>query len=213
MQTKGMKTWDGGNPKGWVMSEKMDGVRAIWDGVVLRTREGNVVPAPASFTESLPARPLDGELWMGRGTFQAMLSLMKQKAGDWSGVRYMVFDEVEQVVCTGARHLETYADALVAAGAEGVVLRRGDEVRKHKPVFTDEATVVGHDAGKGRNAGRVGALVCEYRGLRFSLGSGMTDDDRIAPPAPGAVVTFSYQGLTGAGIPRNAAFLCVRDYE
>jgi len=195
------------------MSEKFDGVRAMWDGSTLRSREGNILPAPASFLATLPLRSLDGELWLGRGNFQAMLSLVKQSAGDWSGVRYMVFDEIEQIVCTGDRHLEAYAAALVAEGAEGVVLRRGGDVRKLKPVMTDEAAVIGHAPGAGRHAGRCGALLCEYRGIRFSLGSGLCDEQRDAPPSVGEMVTFQYQGLTDGGVPRNASFLCVRDYE
>ncbi len=52
----------------WV-SEKLDGVRAIWDGKTLRFRSGNPVPAPEWLTAALPQRPLDGELWLGRGKF------------------------------------------------------------------------------------------------------------------------------------------------
>mgnify|MGYP001563027299 FL=1 len=41
----------------WV-SEKLDGVRAVWDGRELRFRSGRRVPAPEWFTASLPAEPL-----------------------------------------------------------------------------------------------------------------------------------------------------------
>ena len=39
----------------YLVSEKLDGVRAIWDGKVLRTRAGNVIAAPNWFTKPLPA--------------------------------------------------------------------------------------------------------------------------------------------------------------
>ena len=49
----------------WI-SEKLDGVRAIWDGKTLRFRSGNPAPAPRWFIDALPRQPLDGELWLGR---------------------------------------------------------------------------------------------------------------------------------------------------
>ena len=48
----------------WV-SEKLDGVRAFWDGETLVSRRGNPFVAPPWFVEGFPAAPLDGELWMG----------------------------------------------------------------------------------------------------------------------------------------------------
>lgn len=58
----------------WV-SEKFDGVRAQWDGRSLRFRGGGRVPAPAWFTANFPAAPLDGELWIARDRFDALLKL------------------------------------------------------------------------------------------------------------------------------------------
>ena len=54
----------------WV-SEKLDGVRAYWNGSRLLSRNGNVFPAPDWFVADFPKVPLDGELWGGRGTFDA----------------------------------------------------------------------------------------------------------------------------------------------
>src|SRR5690606_1286923 len=53
----------------WV-SEKLDGVRAYWDGQQLISRQGNRFNAPPWFTANFPDTPLDGELWGGRGTFE-----------------------------------------------------------------------------------------------------------------------------------------------
>ena len=61
----------------WV-SEKYDGVRAQWDGEALRFRGGGRVPAPAWFTAGFPATPLDGELWIGRGRFDALSGIVRR---------------------------------------------------------------------------------------------------------------------------------------
>jgi DNA ligase 1 len=78
----------------WV-SEKFDGVRAYWDGRQLRFRSGNVVSAPSWFVDGLPARALDGELWLGRGTFDRLSAIVRRTPPDdaeWHQVRYMVFE-------------------------------------------------------------------------------------------------------------------------
>lgn len=78
----------------WV-SEKLDGVRAYWDGARLRFRSGRPVPAPAWFVAALPARPLDGELWLGRGTFARLSGIVRRAVPDdaeWRQVRYMIFE-------------------------------------------------------------------------------------------------------------------------
>lgn len=81
------------DPTGWLQSEKLDGVRAYWNGEQFISRQGNVYEAPAWFTAGLPNTPLDGELWMGRQMFQKTISVVKSGPSDrWKDVTYMVFD-------------------------------------------------------------------------------------------------------------------------
>jgi len=78
----------------WV-SEKYDGVRGYWDGQQLLTRGGRRVAVPAWFTAGWPRQPLDGELWAGRGRFDAAQSAIGRDSPDdaaWREMRYMVFD-------------------------------------------------------------------------------------------------------------------------
>ena len=83
------------DPSPYLVSEKYDGVRALWDGRGLRFRRGRAVIAPAWFTASLPAQPLDGELWLGRQRFDALSSIVRSASPQdalWRQVRYMVFE-------------------------------------------------------------------------------------------------------------------------
>jgi len=78
----------------WV-SEKFDGVRAQWDGRILRFRGGGVVPAPAWFTANFPAVPLDGELWIARDAFDTLSGTVRKLEpvdGEWRRVRYLIFE-------------------------------------------------------------------------------------------------------------------------
>ncbi|MCF8148103.1 MAG: DNA ligase [Sulfuritalea sp.] len=80
---------------GYAVSEKLDGVRAIWDGKALRFRSGLLINAPRWFVESLPQDTLDGELWMGRGTFDALSGAVRKGNpvdAEWKKITFMVFD-------------------------------------------------------------------------------------------------------------------------
>jgi DNA ligase 1 len=83
------------DPAGYLVSEKLDGVRAYWDGNQLYFRSGQPIAAPSWFTAPLPKVALDGELWIGRGQFERITSIVRRHQpsdGEWREVRYMLFD-------------------------------------------------------------------------------------------------------------------------
>lgn len=85
----------GVSPVGYLVSEKLDGVRALWDGSTLRFRSGRTIAAPAWFIAKLPATPLDGELWLGRGQFDALSGAVRRAQpldAEWQQLKYMVFE-------------------------------------------------------------------------------------------------------------------------
>ncbi len=78
----------------WV-SEKYDGIRGYWTGKQLLTRKGKALNPPEWFVKNWPTSPFEGELWAGRGQFEAVASILQQKqASDeaWQTLRFMVFD-------------------------------------------------------------------------------------------------------------------------
>jgi DNA ligase-1 len=107
---------------GALMSEKLDGEKAIWDGGISRglpasqvpyantvkdyrlknppiatglwSRTGKVIHAPNWFLDLLPGFPLDGELWAGRKNWQQLSSIVSQKIPDdrWHMVEYKIYD-------------------------------------------------------------------------------------------------------------------------
>jgi DNA ligase-1 len=134
--------------RGWWVSEKLDGVRCIATGTALLSRHGKPLNPPAWFLEGLPTDiRLDGELWMGRGTFDRLVSTIQRKNSDWSGVEFHVFDVqsvgtfedrqhklnrplpthvrvVPHLECAGHDALDAMEAAVVNAGGEGLVIRR-----------------------------------------------------------------------------------------
>lgn len=241
------KKHDGQDPAGWWMSEKLDGVRAVWNGENFVSRNGKTFNVPEWFTAQLPGDLiLDGELWEGRGLFQTTVGKIRAKAGDWSGIKFKIFDlvvdgdfenrmkrlenvilpahcqRVDQILCSCRSSLKSFEQEILRKSGEGVMLRKSGSAYDHKrssnllkvkQFKSSEAVVVDYTAGSGKHEGRLGALVCEYMGKLFKIGTGLSDALRDCPPAIGSVVTFSYFETTNAGIPRFASFCAIRDYE
>lgn len=78
----------------YFLSEKLDGVRAYWDGRYLRSRGGNTFSAPQWFLDSLPNTPMDGELWGGRQTFDEVSGIVRRNkpSNGWRKITLMVFE-------------------------------------------------------------------------------------------------------------------------
>jgi len=139
---------------GWWISEKLDGVRAYWDGERFISRLGNEFFAPRWFTEQLPKVPLDGELWGGRKRFQRTVGIVKRQDESelWKELKYVVFDAprhggvfeervafIDQtltalktqwleacahVVCEGVEHLQRELSRVEGLGGEGLMVRQ-----------------------------------------------------------------------------------------
>ena len=70
------------DPTGWLMSEKLDGVRCYWNGTNMYSRNGNPFYAPDEWKAKLPKMALDGELWTSRDNFQKIVSIVRKHGKD-----------------------------------------------------------------------------------------------------------------------------------
>ncbi len=240
------------HPAAYLVSEKLDGVRALWDGRRLRTRGGGDVVAPAWFLQRLPAQALDGELWLGRGRFEALSGAVRRQRPDdaeWRQIRYVVFElpgapgpytaraaalerlaheadfsglqAAAQSVLPDRAALQRRLAEVLQQGGEGLMLHRADApyitgrnpvLQKLKPLHDAEAVVLAAVPGRGRHAGRMGALrVQTPEGRQFLIGTGFSDAQRSSPPVPGSWITYTYRGKTEGGLPRFASFLRLRE--
>jgi DNA ligase-1 len=107
---------------GWWMSEKLDGVRAYWDGERFLSRQGNQFHAPDWFTAGLPTTPLDGELWLNRKSFQETVSIVRRqdKSDHWKKIRYLVFD-APALAAPFEERLQFLAESVARIGSEFVL--------------------------------------------------------------------------------------------
>jgi DNA ligase-1 len=247
-----LKTYNAQNHKvmGWLMSEKLDGIRAIWNGEQLLSKQGNPIHAPDWFLQQLPPFAIDGELWTQRNDVENISSIVRQQQPDqrWQQISYQIFEVpnqagglmdrlavlseflnehpssfihiIEQRKISSKNQLKQQLQQVTALGGEGLVVRnpdtpyhtgRSDQALKIKPYQDAECTVIGYKAGKGKYAGKTGSLKCQLdSGLIIFLGSGLSDQQRLTPPALGSLVTFKYYGLTKNKKPRFPIFLRIR---
>jgi len=142
----------------YLVSEKLDGVRGYWDGTHLFTRSGRLISTPQWFTQGFPDYALDGELWMGRGTFEQISSLIRSKHPSherWREVKFMVFDlpshsqdfaqryaiakselagsspylsVIEQKRFDSVQALDTWFNRVIEQGGEGLMLHHNQSL-------------------------------------------------------------------------------------
>ncbi|QSX35054.1 DNA ligase [Shewanella avicenniae] len=138
------------SPADYLVSEKLDGVRARWDGQRLYSRSGMVINAPSWFIAGFPNEPLEGELWAGYGSFE-QVSLAARGGTDaerWRSIQYWLFDApaalgdfeqryqhfqafdgitpylkvIPQQRGTDIKSLQQQLDDIVSRGGEGLIL-------------------------------------------------------------------------------------------
>jgi DNA ligase 1 len=151
-----------------------------------------------------------------KGTFEERMQFLQATLPE--GNRFVRV--VAQQRCQGVAQLLAERDRVVRLGGEGLMLRqpasayeagRSSTLLKVKPYDDAEATVIAHEPGKGKYAGKLGALrVRTDDGREFSIGSGFNDTQRESPPPVGTVITYRFRGLTAKGMPRFPSFLRIR---
>jgi DNA ligase-1 len=147
-------------------SEKLDGIRAIWNGTQLVTRSGKLIKAPPWFIEPLPNYPLEGELWAGRNNFslvqQTVLDQQPNQQG-WQGITFMLFDAPHQLGNYPARY-QTLHDLLTAQPSPHIKLIEHSPIANFNQLENDLNDVV----QKGGEGIMLRNITTHYRGGRNS---------------------------------------------
>lgn len=141
------------NIKNWYMSEKLDGVRAYWNGKELLTKNGNRIYTPKNFTKNFPNFELDGELWTKREDFENIQNIVldKNPSKNWNEIKYYIFEVpnqkgnfiqrlkiiknwlkkhpnkniqiIEQVKCRDEKTLNIFLNQIIKLKGEGVIIK------------------------------------------------------------------------------------------
>ena len=141
---------------GWVMSEKLDGIRGYWDGRRLLTRKGRPLHPPPWFIQNFPAFELDGELWSKQGEFEFIQSVVldDDPGPGWEKIKYHIFEVpngkgtffqrldraqkwfkshpnphvrvITQMLVQDRSDLERFIAEVASRGGEGVIVKNPD---------------------------------------------------------------------------------------
>lgn len=138
--------------EGWVMSEKLDGVRGFWDGKQLLSRQGLPFAPPDYFVQNFPPFAIDGELFSERGKFEEISATVRSaNPKGWYKLKLHVFDVpnatgdlfarlavlenyletnptpyiqiIEQIPIRNKTDLNNFFTLIQKSGGEGVVVR------------------------------------------------------------------------------------------
>ena len=141
------------NITNWYMSEKLDGIRAYWNGKELLSKNGNKIYAPFWFIKDFPPFELDGELWTKRDDFENIQNIVldANPSIKWDEITYNIFEIpnekgnfdkrlekinswlnknpnksikiIPQKICKNESELDDYLNELINKKAEGIMLK------------------------------------------------------------------------------------------
>lgn len=181
----------------YLVSEKYDGVRAIWDGRVLKFRSGRVVNAPAWFIAKLPPQSLDGELWLAREKFEQLSGIVRKTEPvdeEWRQLKYMIFElpDGAGTFAERAARIREVVDAakflqLVAVAQTPVASRASLQQRFDKIVADGAEGLMLHLASAPYSTGRSDVLL--------KLKPLLDTEAKVVEHVPGK---GKYQGMMGA---------------
>ncbi len=137
----------------WYMSEKLDGIRAYWNGKELLSKNGNKIYTPNWFIKDFPPFELDGELWTKRNDFENIQNIVldENPTIKWEGITYNIFEVpntngdfnkrlekiklwldsnpnkyikiIPQKICKNEIELDNFLKELLKQKAEGVIIK------------------------------------------------------------------------------------------
>jgi DNA ligase 1 len=121
----------------------------------------------------------------------ALLETMKPAFDKMPNMELLPHLQVDLDSHEGKSQIDRYANDMVAAGFEGIMIKnldapyickRSTDWMKWKPTITVDLEVIGLEEGTGRNKNRLGALVCngvdDGKEITVNAGSGFSDAER-----------------------------------
>ncbi|QLB20972.1 DNA ligase [Vespertiliibacter pulmonis] len=137
---------------GWVMSEKLDGIRGFWTGSTLLSRQGYPLNPPDYFIKDFPPFAIDGELFSQQDEFESISATIRSSSHkEWYKLKLHVFDVpnadgdlftrlnslrqylnehptpyieiIEQIPIKNPEHIQKFFTEIQKLNGEGIVIR------------------------------------------------------------------------------------------
>jgi len=197
-------------PGEWLVTYKVNGIRALSDGKHVVARSGKSLYGLDNVAKLFQ----DAEIYCG--SFANTQSVLRTRDGrqvrpsEVFGLRPLDWRLVLGTITNATPNaVRAIMHAAVAKGYEGIVLRKGDLWWREKELQTYDVVVRGITIGKGKRAGKVGAFITDMG----KVGGGFSDveGERLNNPLMiGKTIEVACQHLTPAGKFRHARLIQVR---
>lgn len=198
----------------WHLSYKIDGTRVVISGGKVLSRAGKhfvTLESTAFIKDVVP-----GVYEFFRTSWGETQSLLRSfgRVDEIVEADLYSLDPIDKrlAVCSvlspSRAMIRSYFDGAIAKGYEGLVLRNdAHDVYKMKTVRTIDVRVTGKVEGKGRNVGRLGAILTDHG----NIGTGITDAMRVElwndPDFFGSIVEAQCMEFSDKGIMRHPRFI------
>ncbi len=208
--------WNGKDLEGsWLITYKIDGIRALWDGSKWISRNEKILNNIPIVNDLR-----DIEVYLGDfRTTQIAISTehFKEDTPIIKPEHLYSLDPlddrlfVKTIFGPSADEINSELQKALDLGFEGLVLRSKDIWLKVKPEKTYDLRITGSIEGNGRHVGRLGSLITE----RGKVGTGFTDEERndlwsCRHGLVGRVVEVTCMQLTKDGMMRHPRFIRMR---
>ena len=196
-------SWNGKDLTGeWLFTVKLDGVR------LFKSKQGAVSRSGKPLYGADDLKPGDYEIFAG--SWEKSITAVRTKNApavpedcvyslDPPDPRIDLWTAVDP----SADYINDVMRAVLKQGHEGLVLRQGSKWLKVKPVETLDLEVTGVVPGKGRNLGKMGALITS----KGKIGQGFKDKDREESWNVGDIIEVAFRTLTPAGLIKEGRFV------
>ncbi len=188
--------------KNYLVSEKLDGLRAYWDGQNLISKEGNIYHPPQWFIKDFPNQTFEGELWIDRGKFEEVSGIVRSDSDDnldWQKIHLMLFD-MPKHSGTFAQRMEAMQELVEKSGSPYLKVIEQSSVADKKTLMKRLNEVV-KNGGEGLVLRRTDSL---YQATRNDdLLKLKTFEDAEAKVLKIIEGQGKYQGMMGAVLVEN----------
>ncbi len=187
----------------YLVSEKLDGIRAYFDGEKFISRQGKIISAPKWFSKNFPNQVLDGELWIERNSFELVSSIVRQQVAndaDWQKIHFMIFDLPKSAAVFEQRFVEM-KKLVAATNSKHLQVIEQFRISSHQALMGKLASVV-DGGGEGLMLHRVDSLY--QSGRNDDLLKLKTFEDEEAVVIAHIMGSGKYQQILGALLVENS---------
>lgn len=188
----------------YMVSEKLDGVRAYWNGKNFISKSGRIIRTPKWYLSKMPKQHLDGELWIARKKFEEISAAARTKVPNdklWKTIKYMIFDMPQHSGDFNQR-IEAAKQLVAKLKSKNIQVIKQFKITDHK-ALTNKLNKIVKAGGEGLMLRKIKSPYQAKRNNNLLKLKAYKDDEaRVLSLIPGK---GKFKGMMGSLIVKNKA--------